>query len=193
MRSPPRRPATRLHLGPGVHFTKPGRRNLIPIGAHGLSIAARPSALEPVTIRRKDGSILLAQPDDNHGLFFVPARPTEDEQAQLTWHPGSDAEGPIEFDVIIRGQITIDGLRIDCNMGNQGLAPPPALNVAEHSSMLGFRGHPYNNPGEVPRRIAYVGFESVKLTNLVIERGSWVTSGSPVATFTPTSTSSWTR
>jgi len=26
-----------LHLGPGVHFTKRGRRNVIPIGAHGLS------------------------------------------------------------------------------------------------------------------------------------------------------------
>ncbi len=173
-----------LHLGPGVHFTKRGRRNLIPIGAHGLSIAAQPAALEPVTIRRKDNSIILAEPDDNHGLFFVPARPTEDEQAQLTWHPGSDAEGQIEFDVIIRGQITIDGLRIDCNMGNQGLAPPPALNVAEHSSMLGFRGEAYtlSNPGEVPRRIAYVGFESVKLTNLVIERGGfsgdvWISRG----------------
>jgi hypothetical protein len=30
-----------LHLGPGVHLTKPGRRNLIPIGTHGLSVAAQ--------------------------------------------------------------------------------------------------------------------------------------------------------
>ena len=74
------------------------------------------------------------EPDENYGLFFVPERPTPDEEAQLTWRPGSDAEGQIEFDVIIRGRITIDGLRIDCNMGNQGLAPsPPAPNVAEHS------------------------------------------------------------
>jgi hypothetical protein len=172
-----------LHLGPGVHFTKPGRRNLIPIGAHGLSIAAQPSAPEPVTIRRPDGSI-LAKPDDNFGLFFVPERPTPDEEAQLTWRPGSDAEGQIEFDVIIRGRITIDGLRIDCNMGSQGLAPPPAPNVAEHSTMLGFRGRAFtlSDPGEVPRRIAYVGFESVRLTNLVIERGGfsgdvWISRG----------------
>jgi hypothetical protein len=41
--------------------------------------------------------------------------------------------------VIIRGRIAIDGLRIDCNMGNQGLAPsPPAQNVAEPSTMLGY-------------------------------------------------------
>lgn len=174
-----------LHLGPGVHFTKPGRTNLIPIGVHGLSIAAQSSAQDPVTIRRPDHSIDLAKPDQNYGLFFVPARPTPDEEAQLTWRPGSDAEGQIEFDVIIRGRITIDGLRIDCNMGNQGLAPsPPAPNVAEHSTMLGFRGRAFtlSSPGEVPRRIAYVGFESVELTNLVIENGGfsgdvWISRG----------------
>jgi hypothetical protein len=174
-----------LHLGPGVHLTKPGRRNLIPIGAHGLSIAAQPSAQGPVTIRRPDDSIDLAEPDWNFGLFFVPERPTPDEEAQLTWRPGSDAEGPIEFDVIIRGRITIDGLRVDCNMDNQGLAPsPPAPNVAEHSTMLGFRGRAFtlSGPGEVPRRIAYVGFESVELTDLVIENGGfsgdvWISRG----------------
>lgn len=173
-----------LHLGPGVHFTKPGRADLIPIGAHGLSIAAQPPAQGPVTIRRPDGSIDLAEPDRNYGLFFVPERPTPDEEAQLTWRPGSDADGQIEFDVIIRGRIRIDGLRIDCNMGNQGLAPPPAPNVAEHSTMLGFRGRAFtlSGPGEVPRRVAYVGFESVELTNLVIENGGfsgdvWISRG----------------
>jgi hypothetical protein len=172
-----------LHLGPGVHFTKRGRRNLIPIGAHGLSIAAQPLAPEPVTVRRPDGSI-LTEPDYNFGLSFVPDWPTEDEQAQLTWRPGSDAEGrPIEFDVIIRGRITIDGLRIDCNMGNQGLESL-AVGAAEHSTMLGFRGREctLSNPAEGPRRVAYVGFESVKLTNLVIERGGfsgdvWISRG----------------
>ncbi|QYN33686.1 hypothetical protein K1T35_35205 [Pseudonocardia sp. DSM 110487] len=132
-----------------------------------------------------DGSIDLAKPDENYGLFSVPERPTPDEEAQLTWRPGSDAEGQIEFDVIIRGRITIDGLRIDCNMGNQGLAPsPPAPNVAEYSTMLGFRGRAFtlSSPGEVPRRIAYVGFESVELTNLVIENGGfsgdvWISRG----------------
>jgi hypothetical protein len=50
--------------------------------------------------------------------------------------------------------------------------------------MLGFRGKAYrlSEDGEVPRRIAYVGFESVKLTNLVIERGGfsgdvWISRG----------------
>lgn len=68
-------------------------------------------------------------------------------------------------------------------MGNQSL-DSLAVDAAEHSSMLGFRGRAYTRSaaGAVPRRIVYVGFESVELTNLVIENGGysgdvWVSRG----------------
>lgn len=163
-----------LRLGPGVHLTRPGRANLIPVGAHGLSIGAQPPAQAPTTIRRPARSIALSAPDRNYGLFFVPAPPTPQEESGLVWHPGVDADGPVEFDVIIRGRITIDGLRLDCNMGDQGLeALPPA--AAEHSTMLGFRGRAFTRSpaGGGPRRVVYVGFESVELTDLVIENGGY--------------------
>jgi hypothetical protein len=164
-----------LQLGPGVHLTKPGRINLIPIGANGLSISAQvPSSHEPATIKRPDNAIDLASPDDNHGLFFVPAKPSPEEVSQLTWRPGIDDEGPMEFDVVIRGRITIDGIRVDCNMGNQGVESLPK-DAAEHSSMLGFRGikHRVSEPGVTPRRVVFVGFESVELTNLVADNGGY--------------------
>jgi hypothetical protein len=159
-----------LVLGPGVHLTKPGRDNRIAISEHGLIIhSEQPES--PATIMRPDGAIHLASPDDNHGLFFVPEGPSADELAGMEWHQGSDAHGALEFGVINRGVIRIDGVRVDCNMGQQGLETLVDV-VVEHSCMLGFHGTRCDIPGG-PRRTVFVGFESVLLTDIVTDNGGY--------------------
>jgi hypothetical protein len=55
-------------------------------------------------------------------LFFVPEGPSDDELAHIQWHQGVDEQGAaIVFGVITRGAIRIDGVRVACNMGQQGL------------------------------------------------------------------------
>jgi hypothetical protein len=159
-----------LLLGPGTHLTKPGRRNLIAISGHGLAIhSEQPES--PATIKRPDGAIDRAKPDENHGLFFVPDRPTDDELAHMEWQQRSDGHGAFELGVINRGAIQIDGVRVDCNMGQQDLEEV-AQDAAEHSCMLGFRGMRYDYL-DSPRRTVYVGFESVLLTNIVTDNGGY--------------------
>jgi hypothetical protein len=149
-----------LLLEPGEHLTRRGRNNRIEISGHGLTIRSQDRDSR-ATIKRPDGSIDLENPDDNHGLFFVPAGPSEDELAQIQWHQGVDAKGEeITFGVIIRGTIRIDGVDLNCNMGGQGLEPGAKL---DHSCMLGFRGFAYEPP---PGRV-YVGFALVELTDIV--------------------------
>jgi hypothetical protein len=160
-----------LLLGPGVHLTKPGRVNRITISGHGLTIRSE-QAESPAIIRRPNDAIDLANPDDNHGLFFVPDGPGDDELAQVQWSQGTDETGaPITFGVIIRGAIRIDGARVDCNMGQQGLETL-ARDAAEHSCMLGFRGMAYDIPGDT-RRTVFVGFESVLLADIGIDNGGY--------------------
>ncbi|TCN33596.1 hypothetical protein EV644_12177 [Kribbella orskensis] len=66
-----------LVLEPGEHLTKPGRNNRFETSGHGPSIRSQDPDSR-ATIKRPDSSIVLANPDDNHGLFFVPSGPPSD-------------------------------------------------------------------------------------------------------------------
>jgi hypothetical protein len=148
-----------LQLMTGTHLTQPGRRQKIRIGANGLRLEAVPTATPsslPV-IQRPDTAIKLAQPDDNYGLSFVPAAPTDIESTALQWQ--QDADG--QFAILIRGDVSIDGLVIDCNMQHQGLESLP-VHAAIHSAMIRFIGETY--PGD--HGPVYVAFRSVTLTNI---------------------------
>jgi hypothetical protein len=75
---------------------------------------------------------------------------------------------------VIRGQIAITGVTLDCNMGQQGLE---GLNktAAEHSAMLGFAGQRYPAPPSPAgtRRVVYMGFESVALDRVHTVNGGY--------------------
>lgn len=166
-----------LLLGPGVHLTEPGRNNTIPIGANGLTIGpAMPPPAKPPTLRRPDHSIPLDHADDNHGLFFVPSAPGRDEVDGLTWRHYQRRTDEFEFAIVLRGTIRIEGLDVDCNMGQQGLEALPTGRTAEHSCMLGFAGRRYlvgKSPGTGLRRFVFVGFESVELLDLRVANGGY--------------------
>lgn len=179
-----------LLLKPGTHFTKPGRQQKILIGRNGLrlSVAIPPFSVrphEPVIIKRPDNAINLHAPDENFGLFFIPSHPTASEVASVTWKRHVDSDGHLfEFGIVIRGDIKIAGVMVDCNMGSQGLDPLPKT-AAEHSAMLGFAGEKYSkmlgpagpraipsSPANIPR-VVYVGFRSVALRNMVTANGGY--------------------
>src|SRR5215467_6363325 len=170
-----------LLLEPGTHFTTPGQLNTIEIGLRGLDIGTGRSPLPSVArgsstavVRRPDFSIPAAAPDDNFGLFFVPAAPQDLSNA--VWKPGKDEQGlPIEFAVVIGGSISIHDLTLDCNMGRQGLEALKA-NIAQHSTMLGFAPKWYSvEPApdhKTPRR-AYVVFRNVTVKDLMTVNGAF--------------------
>jgi hypothetical protein len=174
-----------LLLEPGTHFTKPGRgRNQrIALGPNGLQLRlAAPSAGTPqgsaqAVIKRPDFSINLQAPDDNYGLFFIPSPPTVTELAGITtWKPYDDGttNEPFEYAVLIRGHISITGVSVDCNMHQQKIETLPK-DAAEHSAMLGFAGQGYPAPRSSTgkKRIVYVAFESVALTDVQTVNGGY--------------------
>lgn len=113
-----------LLLEPGTYFTKPGHNQRIAIGSNGLEIrpaAVTPQGTPPALIKRPDLSINLQGPDDNYGLFFIPSPPTSAELAGITtWKPYDDGtNAPFEYGVVIRGQVAITGVSVDCNMHQQ--------------------------------------------------------------------------
>lgn len=169
-----------LLLKPGIHFTMPGVGQKIEIGANGLRIDVAPAEeplppQEPSTIKRPDFSVDMTRPDDNYGLYFVPAPPTEAEIAAAQWKLHTPRQGrPFEFDVVIRGSIDMTGLTVDCNMHQQGLENLDSK-AAEHSAMVGFSGQKYRvNPGpnDMPRFI-YVGFNRIALSNMMLHHGDF--------------------
>jgi hypothetical protein len=177
-----------LQLEAGTHFTTPGRTPAIEIGAKGLRVGSVPHAGHPgasAIIARPDGAIDPQRPDFNHGLFFVPSPPTAAEINTVVWrtHQTAGALHPFQFGVILRGDVEIFDLTVDCNMGAQGLAKLDAR-AAEHSAMLAFAGRGYDvaaSPTGVPRRV-FVGFRSVALRNVHTIRGGfaddiWFTRG----------------
>src|SRR5437016_980246 len=142
-----------LRLLPGTHFTKPGVRILTPIGPKGLTLTG-PGPIAPLKsnvarIQRPDRSIgtdPLKRTDDNYGLFLIPAVPTKEEIAGIEWQTHRPKKGdPFQYGIVIRGDIKIGGLTVDCNMGNQGLEKLPKDKV-EHSAMLGISGSTYKQP-----------------------------------------------
>jgi len=177
-----------LLLEAGTHFTKPGQNPPIEIGANGLRMGFAGRAGDPAgpaIVARPDGSLDPKRPDFNHGVFLVPARPTAAEIKAVVWktHQTAPKDAPFEFGVILRGDIEITDLTVDCNMGAQGLADLEQ-HAAEHSSMLAFAGQGYNvapSPSGV-RRTVFVGFNSVTVKNVHTTRGGfaddiWFTRG----------------
>jgi hypothetical protein len=173
-----------LLLEPGTHFTKPGsgRNQRIAIGPNGLQIrlaappAGTPRGTVPAVIKRPDFSISLQAPDDSPGLFFIPAPPTPAELAGITtWRPyGAGTNDPFEFAIVIRGQIAITGVSVDCNMHRQKIETLP-MDAAAHSTMLGFAGQGYPAPPSSTgkKRIVYVGFQSVTLNDVHTVNGGY--------------------
>lgn len=170
-----------LVLEAGTHFTKPGRVRRIPIGANGIQIrpvdppTGATQASGPAVITRPDFSVDIQAPDDNYGLFFIPSPPTSAEIAGVTrWKLDDGGKEPFEYAVVIRGQISIVGVSVDCNMGRQNIEPLPK-NAAGHSAMLGFAGHGYPAPPSSTgrKRVVYVGFESVALTDVQTVNGGY--------------------
>jgi hypothetical protein len=179
-----------LLLEAGTHLTKPGRgRNqAIEIGANGLQIGSACHANDPggpAIIARPDHAIDPAHPDDNHGLFLIPARPTAAEVDAVVWrtHQTSPKDAPFEFGIVLRGDVEITNLTVDCNMGEQGLADLES-HAAGHSAMLAFAGQGYKvapSPTGVARQV-FVAFRSVALRNVHTVRGGfaddiWFTRG----------------
>jgi hypothetical protein len=172
-----------LKLQPGTHFTRPGRLQHIAVGANGLRIESTgPSPLplsertKKARIQRPDHAVPLATPDDNYGLFFIPDAPTDRELAGVTWKPFTDAHGnQFEFTILMRGELHLSRLLVDCNMQNQGLENLADKHAAEHSAMLGFSGWRYPappGPGGVKRRV-YIGFERVTLQEMGFVNGGY--------------------
>lgn len=119
-------------------------------------------------VKRPDRSIDLLRPDDNYGLSFVPAPPTREEVAALTFSQAGDGS---EFAILVRGDIAIGGLAVNCNMGSQGLEtlPPLPKDPAAHSAMLKFVGYRYRVGG----RSVYCGFRSVTLMDIMTLNGGY--------------------
>jgi hypothetical protein len=165
-----------LLLAPGVHLTPKDKLEPIRIGPNGLTVRSL-DPQHPAVIRRPKHSIVLTAPDDHHGLFFIPAGPTDGELVTMQWHQGTDPEkphGPITFGVVIRGEVRFDNLVLDCNMGQQLLETLDMRlkkNKADHSCMLGFRGD-HTTPEHAPGRV-YAGFSLVSLTHLEMQNGGY--------------------
>jgi hypothetical protein len=167
-----------LLLEPGVHYTKPGFDQMIPIGPRGLriaSVASKSSA--KATIRRPDHSVPPVKGSLSYGLFFIPSPPTDPEKANAVWKQAKDADGfPFEYAVVMRGAIGFGDLVVDCNMGVQDLETAPH-DAAQHSAMIAFSGFSYAvdpDPGPPPiSRLIYVGFEKVVVQDVEFLNGGY--------------------
>ncbi len=163
-----------IRLLAGTHFTKPGLRLLTLIGPKGLVLNGPRTA----RIQRPDRSIGTNPPgrtDDNYGIFFIPSAPTKPEIAGIQWlRHEPKTGGPFEYGIVIRGDIRIGGVTVDCNMGNQGLEGLPKDQV-EHNAMLGFSGFTYHAPDgpHGQKRQVFVGFNSVVLSDIALTRGGF--------------------
>ena len=174
-----------LELLPGYHLTKRGVRQKIKVGANGLHIKGTLSSSMPVfsSIKRPNGAIEIHKTDDNYGLFFIPDDPTPAELALITtWYPYTDAHGvSFQYAVLMRGNILIEGVELDCNMGNQGLAV--GQEECEHSAMVGFAGTSVEYAtGALAGKRVYIAFENVKMDNIRTIRGGfaddiWISRG----------------
>jgi hypothetical protein len=185
-----------LYLKPGTHFTRkyfdePSETNIISVGDKVLRIRTKPWWVFPwafgatkATIKRPNDAINPARPDNNYGLFFKPSIPEPDgvEISQITeWKKGyTDKFGVFDYAILLRGEIHISNVDIDCNMANQGLDEiyanlPPGANPPEHSCMIGFSGLKHLLPvvaNQVPR-IVFVAFKKVTVNNVVINNGGF--------------------
>ena len=160
------------------HFTTPGQGKKFQVGPGGLRLRAVPnSSVAPPIIKRPADPPIVT--DDNYGLFFEPQPPTSEEIAAATWKlftPPDPDKPPFEFDVIMRGSVSVRGIVFDCNMQNQEGIEDFNDTQIDQSAMLSFAGMTAKNVGEnadgVARRI-YVGFNSVTVRDCVLLNGGY--------------------
>jgi hypothetical protein len=149
--------------------------------------------------------------DDQYGLAFRPAPPTPAEIAAAQWKRAIDGQriqsfskgpdpchpvphfGPgqdFEYEIVVRGDIDIQSVNLDCNIQNQPVGQQVPGHPWEHSAMLAFAGHLYNprpgldfgtSPDGVSRRM-YAGFSSVSINGMESHHGGtaddiWITRG----------------
>ena len=181
-----------LVLPPGKHATDKHSRATIAVPATGLQILSDPTLPRPIIQRPNNG----LDGDDQCGLHFVPDHPTQPEIDAAQWKVGVIGErlkdfknGPeftppvdaFEYEILVRGDITIQDVDIDCNMQNQPLNQQKPGSPWEHSAMLRFHGIRYDSqpvpgldfgtsPRGLPRRM-FVAFRSVTIQRLDSSHG----------------------
>ncbi|HUI55580.1 MAG TPA: hypothetical protein VLY04_11440 [Bryobacteraceae bacterium] len=183
-----------LILLPGEHFTNPHSSEQIQVPATGLHIHVQSPITARSIIKRPNGGL---DGDDQYGLFFIPAPPTQPEIAAAQWKRVFDRgaakppEPNFEYEIVVRGDILIENVDIDCNIQNQPIQQQDPNNPWEHSAMLAFSGALYGSsaaldfgqsPDGVPRRM-YVAFRSVTVKSMNSENGGvaddiWISRGS---------------
>jgi hypothetical protein len=196
-----------LILDTGTHLTNPHSSEWIQVPATGLRITSQSTSPRSL-IKRPDNGL---DNDNQYGLAFIPSPPSTTEIAAAQWKraidgqriqsfaPGPDPCHPVptfgaghdfEYEIVVRGDIVIESVDLDCNMQNQPLGNQKPGQPWEHSAMLAFAGHLYNpgpnldfgtSPDGVPRRF-YVGFNSVSISGMVSHHGGtaddiWITRG----------------
>jgi hypothetical protein len=183
-----------LILLPGEHFTNPHSSEQIQVPGTGLHIHVQSPITARSIVKRPNGGMAG---DDQYGLFFIPAPPTTAEIAAAQWKRVLDRrqkqppEPDFEYEIVVRGDILIENIDIDCNIQNQPIQQQDPNNPWEHSAMLAFSGALYpsssaldfgQSPDGVPRRM-YVAFRSVTVRAMNSKNGDvaddiWISRGS---------------
>jgi hypothetical protein len=180
-----------LELLPGVHLTNPHSSEWIEVPETGLTIRAHDPLGPRPQIKRPDNGM---NGDFQYGLAFVPGCPNAAEVSAAQWKRAIDGQrvknfvqgndpckkDPIfnpgsefEYEIVVRGDVEIQGVDIDCNIQNQPLSQQLPGQPWEHSAMLAFAGASYRRlcdgtaigtaPDGVERRI-YAAFNLVTIS-----------------------------
>jgi hypothetical protein len=142
-----------LILDTGTHLTNPHSSEWIQVPATGLRITSESTSPRSL-IKRPDNGM---NGDGQYGLAFIPSPPTPAEIAAAKWKrgidgqrvqsytPGSDPCHPVpvfgagqefEYEIVVRGDIVIESVDLDCNMKNQPLDQEDPNHRWEHSAIV---------------------------------------------------------
>ncbi|MBB4080236.1 hypothetical protein GGR28_002866 [Lewinella aquimaris] len=168
-----------LKLGTGVWLTDGKKNHRMAIAGDRLTISGK--GIDSTIIRRPENSLGTGSGKDFYfGAFFEPAMPTDAELNSSEWKEWVDKDGStFLYTVLIKGNLTIENLTIDCNMQAQSIQPGDKV---EHSAMLGFAGSRELLEGRFAGRRVYVAFENVTVRNVAIRNegyadGIWISRG----------------